>query len=466
MIEPPEPGTGQPAPVEQIAPNPENPRGAQLDATQVASMRESIARYGLLQALVVVDLEVFLKDYPEHKGQFGPDVKYVIVTGHIRHAAITSLLADEDPQFEERRKSLREVRIDVQNHLIDDLDAIFHQENQKRLDLNVFEEALIFQRLQQRKGFSHAQIAQGLGVSKSTVTKRLKLLELNDAGRALVLDGRMQVATAYELVSALPGQPDLVVAAFQLIETERLSPSEAVNQVVLAETVEPDDEQVAGGIAEGGIGVGETGEEGDQDTAEDSGVGLALPPGVHMGDPAPQEKVQPAQPQDADSAVPEPRPANDTTAPAPTPAPSDDVRARTRAAALRERACAQLVAEYTPAVDDPQATLIAAGVITAASTQILKQAHRWMRAAGDPDAEHMEPSAYAATVVARGNAPLLRKLAYAVALAGGERQASDRRTGLSPAAIAHIRHLQDAGVYEPATEQERAALGSPAPASV
>ncbi|MFC9970628.1 ParB/RepB/Spo0J family partition protein [Spirillospora sp. NPDC127200] len=466
MIEPPEPGTGQPAPVEQIAPNPENPRGAQLDAAQVASMRESIARYGLLQALVVVDLEVFLKDYPEHKGQFGPDVKYVIVTGHIRHAAITSLLTDDDPQFEERRKSLREVRIDVQNHLIDDLDAIFHQENQKRLDLNVFEEALIFQRLQQRKGFSHAQIAQGLGVSKSTVTKRLKLLELNDAGRALVLDGRMQVATAYELVSALPGQPDLVVAAFELIETERLSPSEAVNQVVLAETAEPAaEEQVPGESAEGEIATGEIGEGGEgQDTAEGSGVGLALPPGVHMGDPAPQEKVQAAQPQDADSAVPEPRPANDTTPPA--PAPSDDVRARTRAAALRERACAQLVAEYTPAVDDPQATLIAAGVITAASTQILKQAHRWMRAAGDPDAEHLEPSAYAATVVARGNAPLLRKLAYAVALAGGERQASDRRTGLSPAAIAHIRHLQDAGVYEPATEQERVALGSPAPASV
>ncbi|WP_067480049.1 hypothetical protein [Actinomadura hibisca] len=425
-------------------------------------MRDSIARYGLLQALVVVELEVFLKEYPEYQGHFEAGVKYVIVTGHIRYAAITSLLADEDPQFDERRKTLREVRIDVQNHLIDDLDAIFHQENQKRLDLNVFEEALIFQRLQQRKGFSHAQIAQGLGVGKSTVTKRLKLLELDDAGRALVLDGRMQVATAYELVSALPGQPDLVVAAFQLIETERLSPGEAVNRIVLAETAEPVAEEPT---VSGSVGDDATGEpDGVQDASEEGEAGPAFPPGVHVGDPAPQEKVQASQSQDPADAVPEPRVPQEVPEPAPA-APVDDVRARTRATALRERACAQLVAEYAPAVDDPQATLIAAGVITAAGGQILKQAHRWMRAAGDPDAEHLEPSAYAATVVARGNGALLRKLAYAVALAGGERQASDRRTGLSPAAIAHIRHLQDAGVYEPATEQERAALGSPAAAS-
>ncbi len=64
-------------------------------------------------------------------------------------------------------------------------------ENVQRKDLNAMEQAEALGRLVDEFGFDHAQVADMIGVNRTTVTNRLRLLKLNPTAQRLIREGKL-----------------------------------------------------------------------------------------------------------------------------------------------------------------------------------------------------------------------------------------------------------------------------------
>lgn len=84
-------------------------------------------------------------------------------------------------------------------------------ENIQREDLNPLEEATGIQRLVQEFGMTHAEAAEALGRSRSSVTNLLRLLDLAPPVRDLLAEGRLDMGHARALL-ALPVARQLELA--------------------------------------------------------------------------------------------------------------------------------------------------------------------------------------------------------------------------------------------------------------
>lgn len=71
--------------------------------------------------------------------------------------------------------------------------------NSLRSDLKPSEQAASFQKLQQMKGWNHAQLAEAMHISKGTVTQILSLLTLPLEAQAMVDSGKLAKSTAYAI---------------------------------------------------------------------------------------------------------------------------------------------------------------------------------------------------------------------------------------------------------------------------
>ena len=74
-------------------------------------------------------------------------------------------------------------------------------ENMQREDLNPLEEAIAMQRLIEEFQFTHQQIAQRLGKSRSAVTNSLRLRQLAEPVAAMLLRGALEMGHARALLS-------------------------------------------------------------------------------------------------------------------------------------------------------------------------------------------------------------------------------------------------------------------------
>jgi len=74
-------------------------------------------------------------------------------------------------------------------------------ENLLREDLNPLEVAHAYQALQEKHGLSHEQIAERLGVNRSTVTNTLRLLRLPEAVQGMIADGEISSGHARALLA-------------------------------------------------------------------------------------------------------------------------------------------------------------------------------------------------------------------------------------------------------------------------
>ena len=74
-------------------------------------------------------------------------------------------------------------------------------ENIQREDLNPLEEAIAMQRLIEEFQFTHQQIAQRLGKSRSAVTNSLRLMRLAEPVAAMLLRGELEMGHARALLS-------------------------------------------------------------------------------------------------------------------------------------------------------------------------------------------------------------------------------------------------------------------------
>lgn len=157
-------------PVNEVKSNPYQPR-SKVDTGGLEELMNSIKQKGVVQPIVV------------RKTESG----YELIAGERRLKAVKALGYSTIPGIV-REASDSEV---LELALV---------ENLQREDLNPLEEALAFKCLIDEFGFSHQEIGKKVGKKRSTVTNRLRLLQLPHKIRKYLLEGRITEGHARALL--------------------------------------------------------------------------------------------------------------------------------------------------------------------------------------------------------------------------------------------------------------------------
>src|SRR5690606_32867118 len=144
---------GRMIPIEQIDPNPNQPRQVMGDLAELVA---SIKEQGVIEPIVV-----------RQRGS-----RFQIVAGERRYQAAV-------------RAGLEELPVVIRD--VDDVGIleIALVENLQRKDLTPFEEAEALQALCQQAGYTHDRLAQKLGKSRTVITESLSLTQMPDQIREL-----------------------------------------------------------------------------------------------------------------------------------------------------------------------------------------------------------------------------------------------------------------------------------------
>lgn len=186
-------------PIEQIEPNPDQPRRYFNDA-DLADLANSIREKGVIQPLIV-------RPAP---GQ--PD-RFQIVAGERRWRAAQMA----------QKHDLPVVVRDLDDTEVLEIAII---ENIQRADLNPVEEASGYRQLMDRFGHTQERLAEALGKSRSHIANLLRLLSLPAEVQAYLADGRLSAGHARALI---PTDDPLKLArivvdkGLSVRETERLA---------------------------------------------------------------------------------------------------------------------------------------------------------------------------------------------------------------------------------------------------
>ncbi len=161
-------------PVAEIVPNRHQPR-QHFDETALRTLAASIKRDGLMQPIVV-------------RPTGGGEHPYELVAG------------------ERRWRAAQIAGLAVMPALVRELDErqtaeLALIENLQREDLNAIERAEAFQRLAERFGLAHDEIADRVGLDRSTVANLIRLLGLAPAVQQLVRDDLLSMGQARALAS-------------------------------------------------------------------------------------------------------------------------------------------------------------------------------------------------------------------------------------------------------------------------
>lgn len=174
-------------PVEQLIPNPDQPR-RQFEPEALAELAASIRNRGVLQPLIV-------RPHPTE-----PDL-YQIVAGERRWRASQIAQLHELP---------------VLVHELSDTEVLEVAliENIQRANLNPIEEAASFRQLMDRFGHTQEKLAEALDKSRSHISNSLRLLNLPDQVQGFVREGKISAGHARALITA----PDPVAMARKVID--------------------------------------------------------------------------------------------------------------------------------------------------------------------------------------------------------------------------------------------------------
>jgi ParB family transcriptional regulator, chromosome partitioning protein len=158
-------------PVDQITPNPAQPR-LEMREEALAELASSIREKGLLQPIIVKKAE---------KG-------YEIIAGERRYRA--SLMAG--------LKEMPAIVKDVGEREALEISLI---ENLQREDLNPLEVATVYDRFIEEFGYTQQDLARKLGVDRSSVANYVRLLKLPKWIKELIINGRLTQGHARALLS-------------------------------------------------------------------------------------------------------------------------------------------------------------------------------------------------------------------------------------------------------------------------
>ena len=180
-------------PVEQIFPNPRQPR-THFDPDELSELADSIREHGILQPLIVTE-----GDEPG---------RYLLVAGERR------LLAARQAGLERVAVMIRAAR---------DLERLELAliENIQRSDLGPLEAAEAYRQLAEDFGLSHEEISHKVAKSRVTVTNTLRLLKLPEAVHSALAQGEISEGHARALLAL--ATPQAQAAALQTILAQELN---------------------------------------------------------------------------------------------------------------------------------------------------------------------------------------------------------------------------------------------------
>lgn len=169
------PAPRQIVPVEQLTPNPDQPRRS-FAPEALQELAASLRSRGMLQPLIV-------RPHPSDRSL------YQIVAGERRWRAA-------------QIAQLHEVPVIVRD--LDDTEVleIAIVENIQRSDLNAIEEAASYRQLMDRFGHTQEKLAEALNKSRSHIANLLRLLNLPDQIQAWLREGKLTAGHARALVTA------------------------------------------------------------------------------------------------------------------------------------------------------------------------------------------------------------------------------------------------------------------------
>lgn len=187
------------APIEQIIPNPDQPRRT-FTPDQLNELAESIRVKGVIQPLIVrID--------PSDEG------RYQIVAGERRWRAA-------------QMAQLHELPIILRDYDDTEVLEVAIIENIQRADLNAIEEAAGYRQLMFKFGHTQEKLAEALGKSRSHIANVMRLLNLPESVQAMVVNGDLSAGHARALITAT--QPEdlakrIVAKGLSVRDTEKLA---------------------------------------------------------------------------------------------------------------------------------------------------------------------------------------------------------------------------------------------------
>ena len=165
-----------------LRPNPSQPR-KQFEQSALEELAESIKEKGVIQPLIVRR----------------EDGGFEIVAGERRWRAA-------------KIAKLEKLPVVIRTATDQDVAELTLIENIQREDLNPIEEAEAYEKLAERFGLTHEEIAKKTGKNRSVVTNQLRLLRLSDNTKKALVSGSITVGHARALLAASsPGDMDYLL---------------------------------------------------------------------------------------------------------------------------------------------------------------------------------------------------------------------------------------------------------------
>lgn len=206
----------QMVPIEQIVPNPDQPRRTFLEV-DLEDLANSIREKGVIQPLI-------LRENGHKAGT------YEIVAGERRWRAA-------------QMASLHEVPALIRSYTDTEALEVAIIENIQRADLNAVEEAAGYRELMERFGHTQEKMAEALGKSRSHIANMLRLLNLPEDVQALLKEGKLSAGHARALItSADPSALARLVVAkgLSVREVERLAKRPTPDKTVSMQAQKPE----------------------------------------------------------------------------------------------------------------------------------------------------------------------------------------------------------------------------------
>ena len=174
--------------IDLIEPNRKQPR-KYFDETALEELAASLKTYGMIQPVVV-----------KKNGDY-----YELIAGERRWRAAKIAGMDKIPVVVKKWEEAEAFEAAL-------------VENVQREDLNPIEEAESYYRLQEEFQLSQEQIAQKVGKSRSAITNAMRLLQLDESVRQLVIENKMTGGHARTLLPVADGEVQLAMAEKILAE--------------------------------------------------------------------------------------------------------------------------------------------------------------------------------------------------------------------------------------------------------
>jgi ParB family chromosome partitioning protein len=160
-------------PVEQISPNPYQPRKTFNEAS-IEELARSVREHGIVQPLVVTRIG---------------DHKYRLIAGERRFRAA-------------QKAGLSKVPVVIKERTTDsDTLQLALIENIQREDLNPIEEAHAYHQLHEEFGLTQEEISQQVGKERSTIANFLRLMKLPESVKKLLASGQLSMGHARAILA-------------------------------------------------------------------------------------------------------------------------------------------------------------------------------------------------------------------------------------------------------------------------